>query len=198
MSLTSPPLVGRFFTTAQPGNPQSKNIKNITFQMEKPSSAKVSCFKWFIPQNRGLVQDQDFVHFFTGYLDCSSSNWKLPWWPQSPHFRSMIVLLSLSIRCFQFMHASHTQVLTHPIRSPTKYLFIYYPFIYPFNHPSYRSSVHASSTHSPDNHPSIQVSTHPPTFYLAIYLYIHYLFTHPPIYSPFIFPYVHQFVYPFM
>ena len=98
----------------------------------------------------------------------------------------MIVLLSLSIRCFQFMHASHTQVLTHPIRSPTKYLFIYYPSVYPFNHPSYQSSVHASSTHSPDNHPSIQVSTHPPTFYLAICLYIHYLFTLPPSYSPFI------------
>ena len=33
-SLTTPVLVGRFFTTALSGKPQRKTIKNITFQME--------------------------------------------------------------------------------------------------------------------------------------------------------------------
>ena len=96
---------------------------------------------------------------------------------------------------------TYMQVPIHPIRSPTKclfiYLFIHYPFIYPFNHPSYQSSIHVSSTHSPDNHPSIQASVHQLTFYLTICLYIHYLSTRLPIH-PFVYPCVHQFIYPLM
>lgn len=171
--------------------------------MEKLSSAEVPCFKWFIQESGGLVQDEGFVRILQS-LWMSLSATEMSLLANSPHFRSKILPLSLSIRYFSFMYAYvHTCKLPiYPIRFPTKYLFIYlvihYPFIYPFSHPSYQSStIHQTTIHL-SMYLYIYLFSVSPCVYIFIYLPIHlfiYSFTHVSIYLV-IHSCIHLFIYP--